>query len=298
MRLFGGERMQSMMSSLGVEDDMPIDSKIVSNALESAQKKLEARNFQTRKSVLSFDDVMNTQRQTIYAQRQEILEGKDLSQSLRSMLEETVRANVAHYTVGETPEDWNLAGLRQHYLGWLTLPTDFQYTTEQLNDLEATEISEMLITRGNRILEAKEKRYTAPVMREFERICLLQNIDRNWMDHIDDMDQLRKGIYLRSYGQKDPVVEYRLEGFEMFDAMVDRIREGTVRLLLTAELRTRREEVLKPTATSGGGDDTAANQPVKAGQKIGRNDPCPCGSGLKWKKCTCAKYHPELSKNG
>ena len=298
MRLFGGERMQSMMSSLGVEDDMPIDSKIVSNALESAQKKLEARNFQTRKSVLSFDDVMNTQRQTIYAQRQEILEGKDLSQSLRSMLEETVRANVAHYTVGEAPEDWNLAGLRQHYLGWLTLPNDFQYTTEQLNDLEATEISEMLITRGNRILEAKEKRYTAPVMREFERICLLQNIDRNWMDHIDDMDQLRKGIYLRSYGQKDPVVEYRLEGFEMFDAMVDRIREGTVRLLLTAELRTRREEVLKPTATSGGGDDTAANQPVKAGQKIGRNDPCPCGSGLKWKKCTCAKYHPELSKNG
>ena len=298
MRLFGGERMQSMMSSLGVEDDMPIDSKIVSNALESAQKKLEARNFQTRKSVLSFDDVMNTQRQTIYAQRQEILEGKDLSQSLRSMLEETVRANVAHYTVGEAPEDWNLAGLRQHYLGWLTLPSDFQYTTEQLNDLEATEISEMLITRGNRILEAKEKRYTAPVMREFERICLLQNIDRNWMDHIDDMDQLRKGIYLRSYGQKDPVVEYRLEGFEMFDAMVDRIREGTVRLLLTAELRTRREEVLKPTATSGGGDDTAANQPVKAGQKIGRNDPCPCGSGLKWKKCTCAKYHPELSKNG
>ena len=118
------------------------------------------------------------------------------------------------------------------------------------------------------------------------------------MYNIDDMDQLRKGIYLRSYGQKDPVVEYRLEGFEMFDAMVDRIREGTVRLLLTAELRTRREEVLKPTATSGGGDDTAANQPVKAGQKIGRNDPCPCGSGLKWKKCTCAKYHPELSKNG
>ena len=298
MRLFGGERMQSMMSSLGVEDDMPIDSKIVSNALESAQKKLEARNFQTRKSVLSFDDVMNTQRQTIYAQRQEILEGKDLSQSLRSMLEETVRANVAHYTVGETPEDWNLAGLRQHYLGWLTLPTDFQYTTEQLNDLEATEISEMLITRGNRILEAKEKRYTAPVMREFERICLLQNIDRNWMDHIDDMDQLRKGIYLRSYGQKDPVVEYRLEGFEMFDAMVDRIREGTVRLLLTAELRTRREEVLKPTATSGGGDDTDVKKPVQAAKKPGRNDPCPCGSGLKWKKCTCAKYHPELSKNG
>ncbi len=297
MRLFGGERMQSMMSSLGVEDDMPIDSKIVSNALESAQKKLEARNFQTRKSVLSFDDVMNTQRQTIYAQRQEILEGKDLSQSLHTMLEETVRANVAHYTVGDAPEDWNLSGLRQHYLGWLTLPSDFQYTTEQLNDLEPTEISEMLITRGNRILEAKEKRYTAPVMREFERICLLQNIDRNWMDHIDDMDQLRKGIYLRSYGQKDPVVEYRLEGFEMFDAMVDRIREGTVRLLLTAELRTRREEVLKPTATSGGGDDTAANQPAKAGRKIGRNDPCPCGSGLKWKKCTCAKYHPDLAQN-
>ena len=293
MRLFGGERMQQMMSSLGVEDDMPIDSKIVSNALESAQKKLEGRNFQTRKSVLSFDDVMNTQRKTIYAQRQEILEGKDLSESLHNMMEETIKANVAHYTVGDNPEEWNLEGLRQHYLNWLTLPNDFQYSSEQLKDLDPTELSELLITRGNQVLAAKESRYGSPVMREFERICLLQNIDSKWMDHIDNMDQLRKGIYLRSYGQKDPVVEYRLEGFEMFDSMVDSIREDTVHLLLAAELRTERKQVMQPTSTSGGGDDTEANQPVKAGPRIGRNDMCPCGSGLKWKKCTCAKYHPE-----
>ena len=295
MRLFGGERMQQMMSSLGVEDDMPIDSKIVSNALESAQKKLEGRNFQTRKSVLSFDDVMNTQRQTIYAQRQEILEGKDLSEVLHKMVEDTIKENVALYTVGDNAADWNLAGLRQHYLGWLTLPTDFQYSEEKLKDLEPTEISETLIARANKLLAAKEQAYGAPVMREFERICLLQNIDSQWMNHIDDMDQLRKGIYLRSYGQKDPVVEYRLEGFEMFDNMVDRIREETVHLLLAAQLRTERQQVMRPTSTSGGGDDSEANRPVRAGQQIGRNDMCPCGSGLKWKKCTCEKYHPKTN---
>ena len=183
--------------------------------------------------------------------------------------------------------------MRQHYLNWLTLPNDFQYSSEQLKDLDPTELSELLITRGNQVLAAKESRYGSPVMREFERICLLQNIDSKWMDHIDNMDQLRKGIYLRSYGQKDPVVEYRLEGFEMFDSMVDSIREDTVHLLLAAELRTERKQVMQPTSTSGGGDDTEANQPVKAGPRIGRNDMCPCGSGLKWKKCTCAKYHPE-----
>ena len=296
MRLFGGERMQNMMSSLGVEDDMPIDSKIVSNALESAQKKLEARNFQTRKSVLSFDDVMNTQRQTIYGQRQEILDGKDLSESLQTMLEETIRGNVEHFLTGDSADDWNFEGLRKHYLGWLTTPADFQYTTDQLSQLEHEDIVKLLTDRGKAILKNKEQRYTAPVMREFERICLLRNIDTKWMDHIDNMDQLRKGIYLRSYGQKDPVVEYRLEGFEMFDSMVDSIREDTIHLLLAAELQTRRAEVMKPTATSGGGDDTEVKKPVQAAKKPGRNDPCPCGSGLKWKKCTCAKYHPDLAK--
>ena len=296
MRLFGGERMQSMMSSLGVEDDMPIDSKIVSNALESAQKKLEARNFQTRKSVLSFDDVMNSQRQTIYGQRQEILDGKDLSESLQTMLEETIRSNVNHFLTGDSADDWNFEGLRKHYMGWLTTPADFQYTTDQLSQLETEDVVKILTDRGKTVLKNKEQRYTAPVMREFERICLLRNIDTKWMDHIDNMDQLRKGIYLRSYGQKDPVVEYRLEGFEMFDEMVDSIREDTIHLLLAAELRTRREEVMKPTTTSGGGDDTETKKPVQVAKKPGRNDPCPCGSGLKWKKCTCAKYHPDLAK--
>ena len=300
MRIFGGERVQGLMNTLGLEEDMPIENKLITSTIENAQKKLEARNFSIRKNVLQFDDVMNQQREIIYGQRRKVLDGEDISAQLRGMLRDNVQASVDTFLAGEIPDEWDFAALRRHYLGWLCGPQDFQYTTAELEKLEKKDVVEQLTARGNSVLDNKEKRYGSEMMRELERICLLRNVDTKWMDHIDAMDQLRQGIYLRSYGQRDPVVEYRLEGFEMFDAMVDSIREDSVRMLLTIEIRTeqplKREQVAKPTGDAAlprkGQKAAAGSAPVRS-VKIGRNDPCPCGSGLKWKKCTCAQYHPD-----
>ena len=301
MRLFGGERVQNLMDTLGLEEDMPIENKMISNTIESAQKKLEAQNFGIRKNVLQFDDVMNKQREIIYGQRRQVLNGEDISATMRTMLKENIEASVASFCAGEIADDWDFAALRRHYLGWLARETDFHYTTAQLEDLTKEQIAQVLIDRGGAILEAKEKKYGSPLMRELERICLLRNVDTKWMDHIDNMDQLRQGIYLRGYGQRDPVIEYRIEGFEMFDEMIESIKEDAVRMLLTVEIRTeqpmQRTQVAKPSGDAAvpgkGVKSTGKNGPVKV-QKIGRNDPCPCGSGLKWKKCTCAQYHSDL----
>ena len=301
MRLFGGERVQNLMNTLGLEDDMPIENRMLTGTIESAQKKLEAQNFGIRKNVLQFDDVMNKQREIIYGQRRKVLNGEDLSATVRTMMDENIKASVESFCAGENPADWDFAALRRHYQGWLTRPTDFVYPEEELKGITRDKVAQVLQERGAAILDAKEKQYGSPVMRELERVCLLRNVDTKWMEHIDNMDQLRQGIYLRSYGQRDPVVEYRIEGFEMFDAMVDSIREDTVRMLLTVQIRTeqpvQRTQVAKPTgdaATPGKGTvSTGKNGPVKA-VRIGRNDPCPCGSGLKWKKCTCKEYHPDL----
>ena len=304
LRLFGGDRVQALMDTLNLDEDTPIENKMLTSTIESAQKKLEARNFSIRKNVLQYDDVMNQQREIIYGQRRKVLNGEDVSASLHQMMEESIKASVAAFLGGDVAEEWDFAALRRHYLGWLCVESDFHYTTEQLNDLKREDVENMLLERGKKILAIKEQRYGAPIMREVERICLLRNVDLKWMDHIDNMDQLRQGIALRSYGQKDPVVEYRIEGFEMFDAMVESIREDTVKMLLTVELRTpeapKREQVAKPTGE--GAVPSRANGQTGQGQKgeaprrvvkIGRNDPCPCGSGLKWKKCTCKEYHPD-----
>ena len=304
LRLFGGDRVQALMDTLNLDEDTPIENKMLTSTIESAQKKLEARNFSIRKNVLQYDDVMNQQREIIYGQRRKVLNGEDVSASLHQMMEESIKASVAAFLGGDVAADWDFAALRRHYVGWLCVESDFHYTTEQLNDLKREDVENMLLERGKKILAIKEQRYGAPIMREVERICLLRNVDLKWMDHIDNMDQLRQGIALRSYGQKDPVVEYRIEGFEMFDAMVESIREDTVKMLLTVELRTpeapKREQVAKPTGE--GAVPSRANGQTGQGQKgeaprrvvkIGRNDPCPCGSGLKWKKCTCKEYHPD-----
>ena len=304
LRLFGGDRVQALMDTLNLDEDTPLENKMLTSTIESAQKKLEARNFSIRKNVLQYDDVMNQQREIIYGQRRKVLNGEDVSASLHQMMEESIKASVAAFLGGDVAEEWDFAALRRHYLGWLCVESDFHYTTEQLNDLKREDVENMLLERGKKILAIKEQRYGAPIMREVERICLLRNVDLKWMDHIDNMDQLRQGIALRSYGQKDPVVEYRIEGFEMFDAMVESIREDTVKMLLTVELRTpeapKREQVAKPTGE--GAVPSRANGQTGQGQKgeaprrvvkVGRNDPCPCGSGLKWKKCTCKEYHPD-----
>ena len=309
LRLFGGDRVQALMDTLNLDEDTPIENKMLTSTIESAQKKLEARNFSIRKNVLQYDDVMNQQREIIYGQRRKVLNGEDVSASLHQMMEESIKASVAAFLGGDVAEEWDFAALRRHYLGWLCVESDFHYTTEQLNELKREDVENMLLERGKKILAIKEQRYGAPIMREVERICLLRNVDLKWMDHIDNMDQLRQGIALRGYGQKDPVVEYRIEGFDMFDQMVDSIRESSVKMLLTIELRAagsapKREQVAKPTGEgfvpgngAPGVKGSPKGQPVRV-VKIGRNDPCPCGSGLKFKKCTCAQYHPTGNNGG
>ncbi|HJG28846.1 MAG TPA: preprotein translocase subunit SecA [Subdoligranulum variabile] len=299
MRIFGGERVQGLMDSLGLEEDVPIENKLITNTIESAQKKLEASNFAIRKQVLQYDDVMNQQREIIYKQRQMVLNGEDISDKLHEMMRQSIDDACANYLNGESVDDWDFAGLRRHFMNWLCLPTDFNYTTAQLNVVTRQGIADELYKRGMDILTAKETKYGAQTMRELERICLLRNVDSKWMEHIDNMDQLKQGMGLRGYGQHDPVVEYRIEGFAMFDEMIASIREDAVHMLLTIEIRQqnaqpKREQIAKPTgegAPAKAGAKGAA--PVRV-TKIGRNDPCPCGSGLKWKKCTCKEYHPDL----
>ncbi len=301
MRLFGGERVQNLMNSLGVEEDTPIENKMINSTIESAQKKLEARNFSIRKNVLQFDDVMNSQREIIYGQRQKVLAGEDVSGSVHTMMTESITANASLFLAGDVADDWDFEGLRDHYLHWLCISRDFHYGTDELNKLTREDVIKVLTDRAEAICQNKEKRYGSPLMREFERMILLRVVDTKWMEHIDAMEELRKGIYLRSYGQHDPVVEYRMEGFNMFDEMVESIREDTTRLLLTLELRMeqpqpiQREQVAKPTHEGGPTDGSVKKRPAKKVVKIGRNDPCPCGSGLKWKKCTCPQYHPDLA---
>ncbi|MDD6320716.1 MAG: preprotein translocase subunit SecA [Oscillospiraceae bacterium] len=299
MRIFGGERVQNLMDSMGLEEDMPIENKLITNTIESAQKKLEASNFAIRKQVLQYDDVMNQQREIIYKQRRMVLDGEDISEKLHEMMKESIHESCTAYLSGDSADDWDFAALRRHYMNWLCLPTDFNYTTEQLNNISREDIENTLYERGMNILQAKEKKYGSPMMRELERICLLRNVDSKWMEHIDNMDQLKQGMGLRGYGQKDPVVEYRIEGFAMFDEMIASIREDAVHMLLTIEVRQqnaepKREQVAQPTGEGAPARPGAkGSAPVRV-TKIGRNDPCPCGSGLKWKKCTCKEYHPDL----
>ena len=306
MRLFGGDRVQSLMGTLGIDEDTPIENRMITSTIETAQKKLEGRNFEIRKNVLKYDDVMNQQREIIYGQRHKVLNGEDISAEMHNMLKENIESSCKQFLAGDVKDEWDFGALRRHYLGWLTTDEDFHYTVADYDNISQESIADMLYQRGMDILNDKEQRYGAPLMRELERICLLKCVDRQWMDHIYNMDQLRQGIALRGYGQKDPVVEYRIEGFDMFDQMVDSIRESSIKMLLTIEVREagaapKREQVAKPTGEgyvpgngAPGAKGAPKGQPVRV-IKIGRNDPCPCGSGLKWKKCTCAKYHPEGS---
>ena len=296
MRLFGGERLQSLMDKMKIDDDTPIEAGMVSNSIESAQRKVESRNFAIRKNVLQYDEVMNAQRQIIYSQRDQVLNGENMKEQILKMIHEAVDANVKQYLPESAPhDDWDLMGLREHYLGWLIGPEDLHYTKGELEDLEPEHVSTELKNRADAIYEAKEKEFTSPIMREVERVVLLRNVDQEWMDHIDAMEQLQDGIRLRAYAHQDPVVEYRLEGFDMFDSMIAAIRENTAKMMLTVRLRKKeeapkREQVAQETGTSAAasasaGDKTVQKQPVHKQKKPGRNDPCPCGSGLKYKKC-------------
>ena len=306
MRLFGGDRVQDFMDTMGIDEETPIEAKMVTSTVESSQKRIEGRNFSTRKSVLNFDDVMNNMRTTIYAQRKEVLEGQDVSDRVHNMVLDSIAANVEMFLTGETVEEWNFAGLRGHYLGWLTTDKDFRYSTDELSGISKDEIIEELCNRAEKNWTQKEQENGAEVMREVERVLLLRAVDSLWMDHIDNMDELRKGIYLRSYAQRDPVIEYRIEGYEMYDAMIEQIKEDTTKMLLSVQVNNgapqRRQMATATNASTAGvngagamgsngavptstSDGSVKKQPIVKKEKIGRNDPCPCGSGLKYKKC-------------
>lgn len=285
MRLFGGERMQMMMGRIADDENMPIESKMISKTVESSQKKVEGRNFGIRKNTLQYDDVMNRQRQLIYKQRDQVLDGIDLSDKILAMLDTNIEENVKNYFAGDNKADWNVAGLKEKYKGWLTSDEDFEDT----DSLSIDDTIEMLTERGHRMLNEKRELLGDEMFQDFERMVLLRNVDTLWMDHIDAMDDLKQGIGLRAYAQQDPVVAFRMESYDMFDEMTATIRENTVRMMLTIMPRRQedveRKAVAKVTATSSGGDDTVKQAPVRKGHKVGPNDPCPCGSGKKYKKC-------------
>lgn len=290
MRLFGGERIQGLMDRLKVDEDMPIEAGIISNTIENAQKKVEGRNFAIRKNVLQYDDVMNRQREIIYDQRDKVLDGDNVKPQITGMINDAIDSNVDLYLPKDAlHDDWDMASLREHYNGWLIDDGDLKYTKNQIEELDSADVKNFLKKKAQELYDRREAEFTSPVMREVERMVLLKNVDSQWMDHIDAMDELQDGIRLRAYGQKDPVVEYRLEGFDMFDQMIATIREDTARMILTVRLRTKeapkREAVAKETAAKGADDGSVSHTPVKKGKKPGRNDPCPCGSGKKYKKC-------------
>ena len=330
MRLFGGDRMRAMMERMNVDEDTPIENKMLTGIIENSQEKVELRNFGIRKDVLKYDDVLNKQREIIYTQRDQVLNGEDLHDTVLKMLEDTIDTSIHHYLPDGPHENWNYQSLVEYYKGWIISDEEkYKFDSRDLEDMESDEIREMIVGDAMDIYKANEELLPAETIREMERVYLLKSVDTHWMDHIDAMDQLKTGIHLRSYGQHDPAVEYTNEGFSMFDEMIENIREDTVRLMLVMPKRVyeiqkrqeaieaarkaaekqaaaahqvmldkgeekpkenpvtaaiKREQVAKPTQTSGDGTDTA-NKTVRKGKKVGRNDPCPCGSGKKYKKC-------------
>ncbi len=291
MRLFGSERIMNMMETLGIDEDTPIDAKILSGAIENAQKTVEGRNFQSRKNVLEYDDVMNVQRKIIYEQRRQVLDGEDLQKNIQSMMKFYVDMYVTS-AFGEQPR---LAD-KQHFFEMMTHfePVFFPAGTWLVSDTELAALTreqaeQTLLSLMQRSYAKREEQFTSPVMREIERVVTLRVVDEFWMDHIDAMDDLRQGIRLRAYAQTNPVVEYKREGFDMFEAMNNAIKEEIVRRVFLVRIKTneeiKRQRVAKVTGEGAGGDKTVKRQPVVKKIKVGPNDPCPCGSGKKYKKC-------------
>ena len=293
MRLFGTERMQNMMETLKIDDDTPIDAKILSGAIENAQKKVESKNFQARKNTLEYDDVMNVQREVIYKQRRQVLDGENMGQFIRNMIHRWIDTSI-HGHLGEnkhlSAESYQLA--TEPFRGLFFPPDQFQYTDEDLANQSPDALVEELDQAALAVYDAKEAALGDELMRELERVMMLRVVDEYWMDHIDAMEELKKGIQLRAYAQTNPVDAYKKEGFEMFEAMIQAIQEETIRRIILARVQTnevRRERVAKVTGESGGSEEPQKKAPVRKSIKIGPNDPCPCGSGKKYKKCCYLK---------
>lgn len=290
IRLFGGEKMSRIMDTLNVDENMPIQMKTLTKTIENAQKKVEGQNYATRKHVLQYDDVMNQQREIIYKQRDQVLEEEDLRETILGMLDEMIENQVNSFCADdENTETWDLAGLKEYLMGYICEPDD------NFSGMSKAEIKDMLINRGHERYEKREEEFTPEVTRNLERMLLLRNVDMLWMDHIDDMEHLERGIGLRAYAQQDPVVAFKMESSDVFNDMTEAIRENTVRDLLSVQVRKetqiRRRSVAKITGTSGGdqAESGGVQQPIRKESKLGPNDPCWCGSGKKYKKCHMLK---------
>ena len=300
MRLFGGDRIQNMMEKFDLDEDTPIENKMLTRAIENAQTTVESRNFQSRKSVLEYDDVMNKQREIIYAQRRQVLDGLDIKETVLNMMHTSVSNHVA-LAFGENQ---HLDAAQYHEMlkgmeGIYFAKGAVEFSDEEIPSKTQEDFDEAFIAAAEKTYEAKEQEVTTPIMRELERVIMLRVVDEYWMDHIDAMDDLKQGVRLQGYGNNNPVDVYKRESLDMFEEMVSAIQDETVRRLYSVRLKkdeeVKRERVAKATVENVGGDGTTPKkQPVKKTVKIGRNDPCPCGSGQKWKKCTCKEYHPDL----
>ena len=283
LRLFAGDRFYMILDSFKSIGDLPVEAKMFTSTIESAQKKVEGNNFAARRNVLRFDDVMNKQREVIYGQRNKVLDGADIHKTILKMIDDYITETVDFYCpVSNNVEDWNISGLIAKLRYLVDRDVENEYT-------DNAQFKDYFYEKAMNVYNAKYEEYGEQIMSELERKILLNNVDKRWMDHLDAMEELKRGIYLRSYGQQDPVVAFRMESFDMFDEMTSLIREGTVTTLLLFKIKSeediKREQAAKITGTNAGGDGTDKKRPVKKGEKIGRNDPCPCGSGKKYKKC-------------
>ena len=291
MRLFGSDRILSVVEAMGLPEDQPIDAKILSSSIESAQKRLEGQNFERRKNVLQYDDVMNRQRELIYGERQAVLNGEDIRDKIHKMMYEYIDDGVSKFCSSHIPDEWNIEGLRGYFRGVLCGDDDFRYSIEELEKLNTEAVSDMLKKRADERYAAQEELFGNERFREIERIILLENVDRKWVDHIDAMDDLISGVGLNAYAQRNPISEYKIVGSQMFDEMIENIRTDTVRMLLCVVPRRPIERKQVMTAANDmnvGGEKKITVVKTKA-QKVGPNDPCPCGSGLKYKKCCMGK---------
>ena len=273
MRLFGGERVQMIMERMNFDEDIPLEVGFLSKAIESAQRKIEGNNFAIRKHVLDFDDVMSQMRETIYTQRKKVLDGEDIHDNVMQMMKQDIDANVKTYCSDSVAENWNLDGLRSQYMNIYLIDTDLRYSTEDLNDIEQDDVTSFIQKRGELMYKLREEEFGVENMRELERVCLLKTVDRYWMDHIDAMDELKNGMGLRSYAQRNPVEEYRFEGFNMFDEMISAIREETVRMVLTMPVRMQtpqREQIMKPGSPNAGGKQIPYRNAQRAEKKAAK----------------------------
>ncbi len=286
MRMFVSDRAKSIVETLGFEEDMQLENKLLTKSIENAQKKVEGRNFGIRKHVLQYDDVMNLQREIIYGQRNKVLHGEDIRDSIMTMIEKVIDNTIPIYTEGyKYPEEWDLNGLFNH-LHPIFLPQG-AVKIDKVDELTVASLKEILFDVAKKVYEIKEAEIGEERIREVERTILLRVVDNHWIDHIDAMDDLKQGIGLRAIGQQDPVMAYKMEGFDMFDEMITNIQEETVKAMfhVTIQTETERKAVAKIVNVSGTGDGSTTKKPVKSDKKVGRNDPCPCGSGKKYKKC-------------